>query len=214
MNNDRLTSVWILLGLLAMLAVLLMMLVWPARADGRLLIPAVYGEGQTSDALLETRISITPPSFNGHLMATASYTSYLPIITNVSPAEPLNTLIMLINAERQRHGLTPLRTNPILIQVAQAHSQSMMGQGFFDHTEPTTGTGPCERIASAGYVSQVCGENIAAGYPTALTVFQAWMNSPRHRANLLSPDFTEIGVGYAEGGYYRYYWTVDLARPQ
>jgi uncharacterized protein YkwD len=170
-------------------------------------------EVETSSALAETRVSITPSFFNGHLTATASYTSYLPIITNVSPAEPLNTLIVLINTERRKLGVPPLRMNPVLMQVAQTYSQIMREQGFFDHTDPSTGTGPCERIASAGYALRACAENIAAGYPTAQAVFQAWMNSSRHRANLLSPDFMEIGVGYTEGGYYHYYWTVDLACP-
>lgn len=210
--NSRLTNIWTLLGLLAMLTIPLMMLVWPARAGDHHSVPAVY-EVQASSVLLETRRSTIPPFFNGHLTATASYTSYLPIITNVSPAESLSALIMLINTERRKLGVPPLRINPILMQVAQTYSQVMRDQGFFDHADPTTGTGPCERIASAGYALQACAENIAAGYPTAQAVFQAWMNSPRHRANLLSPDFIDVGVGYAEGGYYHYYWTIDLACP-
>jgi len=213
--NSRLTNIWILLGLLTMLTIPLTTLVWPApaRADGHPTVLAMC-EAETSSALLEARVSATPSFFNNHLMATATYTSYLPIITNVSPAEPLDTLIMLINTERQKLGVPPLRLNPILMQVAQTYSQIMGEQGFFDHTDPITGTSPCERIASAGYALLACAENIAAGYPTAQAVFQAWMNSPRHRANLLSSDFMEVGVGYAEGGYYHYYWTVDLACPR
>ncbi|MDW8071279.1 MAG: CAP domain-containing protein [Anaerolineae bacterium] len=146
-------------------------------------------------------------------MTTASYTSYLPIIAHSSLAEPLYTLIELINAERQKHGLPPLRINSTLMQVAQMHSQNMAERDFFDHVDPATGMDACQRIASAGYAVRACAENLAAGYRTAQTVFQAWMHSPQHRANLLSPDFAEIGLGYAEGGRYGYYWTANLARP-
>ena len=55
-----------------------------------------------------------------------------------------------------------------------------------------------------------CGENIAAGFPTAAMVLMIWLNSDGHRANLLSPYFTEVGVGYVQGGHYDHYWTLDL----
>jgi len=58
-----------------------------------------------------------------------------------------------------------------------------------------------------GIAYKSAGENIAAGQSTPQQVVQAWMNSPGHRANILSRSYTRIGVGYAKGGSQRYYWS-------
>ena len=209
--NKGLKHGWILLGVFTL--TVLWTLVWPDYAEGH---PSTIGspEMRTSSVPSGTEVAITPSFGSGHLTITPPYTIYLPVITQAPLAEPLKTLLVLINTERQKRGLLPLKTNFILMQVAQAHSQNMAERDFFDHVDPATGLGPCERISSAGYAFWACAENIAAGYRTAEAVFQAWMRSSGHRANLLSPDFTEIGIGYAEGGRYRYYWTVNLARSQ
>src|SRR5919109_1185606 len=68
-----------------------------------------------------------------------------------------------------------------------------------------------DRDAVAGYTGwSAIGENIAAGYPTPEAVVAGWMSSPGHRANILSPNFTEIGIGLAQGGKYGSYWTQDF----
>lgn len=210
-TNSRSKNAWILLGLFTLTVSLA--LVWPDHVEGH---PATIGfhEVKISSVLSGDRTAIASSFRDGYLTITTPYTVYLPIITQAPLPEPLNTLLVLINTERQKHGLPPLRINSVLMQVAQAHSQNMAERGFFDHVDPATGLGPCERISGAGYAFRTCAENIAAGYRTAEAVFQAWMSSSGHRANLLSPDFTEIGLGYAEGGFYRYYWTVNLACPQ
>ncbi len=210
-TNSRSKNAWILLGLFAL--TVLLTLVWPDYAEGH---PSTIGspEMRTSSVRSGTEAAITPSFGSGHLTITPPYTIYLPVITQAPLAEPLNTLLVLINTECQKRGLLPLKTNFILMQVAQAHSQNMVERDFFDHVDPATGLGPCERISNAGYAFWACAENIAAGYRTAEAVFQAWMRSSGHCANLLSPDFTEIGIGYAEGGRYHYYWTVNLACSQ
>lgn len=212
-THNRVTHISIWLGLLAVLAMLLTLSIWPDYAEGHA-ATTTFPEVKASGALSNTQMVITPSLLANYLTATGHYTSYLPIIAQAPLPEPLNTLLTLINAERQRQGLPPLKINPILMQVAQAHTQNMVERGFFDHIDPATRMDACGRIASAGYALQACAENLAAGYSTAEGVFQAWMNSPSHRANLLSPNFTEIGIGYARGGQYHHYWTVDLARPQ
>ena len=55
-----------------------------------------------------------------------------------------------------------------------------------------------------GLAYRTAGENIAMGYPTPEAVVDGWMNSEGHRANILNPSFTVIGVGYVEQGHY---WT-------
>ena len=144
--------------------------------------------------------------------AVHTYTVFLPTVA-VSPA-PESQLVDLINAERTRRGLSALRVNPVLMQVAEAHSQDMADRNFFDHTNPD-GQAPWDRLDEAGYAWWTCGENIGGGYATPQALFTAWMNSTTgHREIMLSPDFTEIGIGYVAGGRYGHYWTADFARPQ
>jgi uncharacterized protein YkwD len=69
-----------------------------------------------------------------------------------------------------------------------------------------------DRDGQAGYTDwSDIGENIAAGYPTPESVVAGWMASPGHRENILSAQFTEIGVGMANGGgSYGMYWTEEF----
>jgi uncharacterized protein YkwD len=73
-----------------------------------------------------------------------------------------------------------------------------------------------DRDLQAGYANWTwVGENIAAGYPTPEAVVSGWMSSPEHRDNILSPDYTEIGVGVANGsGQFGTCWAEEFgARP-
>ena len=57
------------------------------------------------------------------------------------------------------------------------------------------------------------GENIAAGQQTAQAVMTAWMNSPGHRQNIMSPNYTQMGIGYSPGGNMSPYWSQMFIRP-
>lgn len=122
-------------------------------------------------------------------------------------------VIELVNIEREARGLHPLSYNEELTVAARLHSQDMGDQNYFDHTS-LDGREYYERIADAGYDYQSCGENIAAGYATPEAVVDAWMNSDGHRANILHPDYCDIGVGYAAvaGSHFYHYWTQDFGR--
>ncbi len=109
----------------------------------------------------------------------------------------------LTNKERQAKGLAPLARDEELRQVARAYSNDMLVRGFFDHTTPD-GLSIDERLENQyRHRVAVMGENIwsGSGYDPGQTVQLAkeivadWMNSPEHRENLLSPDFTHLGVG-------------------
>ncbi len=143
--------------------------------------------------------------------AAQTYTVYLPIVHGASTPE--EQLIGLINAERTRRGLSALRVNSVLMQVAEAHSQDMVNRTFFDHTNPD-GQDPGDRLDEARYAWGTWGETIGGGYTTPQAMFAVWMNSSGHRDILLSPNYTEIGIGYATGGRYGYYWTADFATPR
>jgi len=100
----------------------------------------------------------------------------------------------------------PLTMNPALRCAARKHSKQMVVSDFFDHTTPW-GEGPGDRIGGAGYNGFTWGENIAAGNSTAAATMDQWMTSDGHCANVMNPDFEDIGVGYYPGGGYGHYWT-------
>ncbi|MFF7522880.1 CAP domain-containing protein [Streptomyces pseudovenezuelae] len=121
-------------------------------------------------------------------------------------ARTADEVVVLTNRERARAGLPPLAVDPLLARAAQAYSTDMAVRAFYSHTSPE-GTQPWDRAAAAGSTRRSIGENIACGQRSAAEVVEGWMNSPGHRANILKPDFTHIGIGFAGGGPSGTYWT-------
>lgn len=115
-------------------------------------------------------------------------------------------VIRLVNQVRGNAGLHPLTINSTLSAAARLKSTDMRNNNYFSHTSPIYGT-PEQLLQRFGVDYRSLGENIAGGQPTPKDVMRAWMNSPGHRANILDPEFTDIGVGYAKGGSLRHYWT-------
>ncbi|MEU3936335.1 CAP domain-containing protein [Streptomyces sp. NPDC029044] len=115
-------------------------------------------------------------------------------------------VVDLTNRERARAGLPPLAADPLLTTAAQAHSADMVARAFYAHTAPD-GSRPWDRAAAAGSTRRTIGENIACGQRSPADVVEGWMNSPGHRANILGPGFTHIGIGFAGGGRAGTYWT-------
>ncbi|MEM7759978.1 MAG: CAP domain-containing protein [Cyanobacteria bacterium P01_A01_bin.40] len=130
----------------------------------------------------------------------------------------INQVLELTNAERAKAGLNPLTLNNQLAQAAQGHSDRMAEDDFFSHTG-ADGSSVSDRVQDTGYQYSRAGENIAAGQRTAEQVVQDWMNSPGHRANILNPEFTEIGIGYellendTGSVNYNHYWTQVFGTP-
>ena len=117
-----------------------------------------------------------------------------------------NQVVQLTNQERAKNGLKALTQDWELSRVARYKSVDMRDKNYFSHTSPTYGS-PFTMMKNFGISYRSAAENIAAGQTTAQEVVQAWMNSPGHRANILSGNYTHIGVGYAKGGSQRHYWT-------
>ncbi len=107
-------------------------------------------------------------------------------------------VLELINQERMANGqLPPLKGVAPLDTAAGTHSENMALRNFFDHCDLDTGDSPWDRMNAAGYTSfSSAGENIAAGYSTPQSVMSAWMASSGHRANILSSNYREVGIGY------------------
>ncbi|NEA31587.1 CAP domain-containing protein [Streptomyces sp. SID13031] len=104
----------------------------------------------------------------------------------------------LTNQARRSQGCSPLKLDSSLVEAAGSHASDMVRRHYMDHTNPD-GEDPGDRMARAGYSGSGWGENIAAGYSSAQKVFNAWMNSDGHRANILNCKFTKIGIGYDPG---------------
>lgn len=115
--------------------------------------------------------------------------------TNMSAAE----IMSVVNAVRQQHGLEPLHPKEALIKAAEAKANAMLEANTWSHNTPTQT--PWQFIDSEQYVYSLAGENLAKDFNRAEDVVEAWMNSPSHRQNLLSAEFTDTGIAVIEGSY-------------
>jgi uncharacterized protein YkwD len=133
-----------------------------------------------------------------------------------SEAAMAQQVLTLVNQERANNGgLPPLAWNTECADCAFQHSRDMDERNFFAHTNPD-GESPFDRMAAMGISYSAAGENIAAGYGTPANVMAGWMGSAGHRANILSTNFTEIGIGVrvsGGGSMYSDYWTQVFRRP-
>jgi uncharacterized YkwD family protein/spore coat assembly protein SafA len=121
-------------------------------------------------------------------------------------------VVRLVNIERSKQGLQPLKENWELSRVARYKSADMASKNYFAHESPTYGS-PFRMMESFGIKYSSAGENIAYGQKTPQQVMTAWMNSPGHRSNIMSPSFSQIGVGYATNKNGVPYWTQMFIRP-
>ncbi|WP_010677663.1 CAP domain-containing protein [Bacillus timonensis] len=110
-------------------------------------------------------------------------------------------VVKLTNNERAKYGLQPLKIDLKLSEVARTKSSDMKNNGYFSHTSPTYGS-PFDMMKQFGIQYRAAGENIAKGQRSPQEVVNAWMNSEGHRKNILSSNFTHIGVGHVDGNYW------------
>ncbi|RII12275.1 Cysteine-rich secretory protein family protein [Streptomyces sp. YIM 130001] len=127
-------------------------------------------------------------------------------LTPAGLSETAAEVVALTNAERAAAGLGRLAADGPLTAAAQAHSADMIARAFYAHTAPDGGE-PWHRAAAAGSTHRRVGENIACGQRSPAEVVQGWMDSPGHRANILTPEFSHLGIGFAGGGSAGTYWT-------
>lgn len=200
--------------------------------QGNRLASSVY-QGTTAEAIDYQNLGIGSyfvRVYQGNVAANTNYNLTLAVtsisdtaektvspISTTADSEPTltQTVIKLINYERIQAGLKPLSLNAKLNQSASSHSQDMAEKDYFNHTG-SDDSRVSDRIYNAGYHYSLAGENIAAGQSSAEEVVQAWMNSPTHRANIMSADYQETGISYYYWGNdtgnvnYYHYWTMDF----
>ncbi|GAP15019.1 uncharacterized protein with SCP/PR1 domains [Longilinea arvoryzae] len=116
-------------------------------------------------------------------------------------------IIERVNAERAKAGVAPLKSNEALSNASRYQANDMMADDYFNHDtyDRINGTlslvcGVWTRVSKYYAYDSAAGENIAGGQDTPEQAMNAWMASEGHRANILNPNFRELGVGYYHGG--------------
>lgn len=103
-------------------------------------------------------------------------------------------MVALINAERTFVGLSPLSENTLLDISAQKKACDMVDRRYYSHEDPD-GKHGWDVIKGVGYHYRFAGENLAEGFKTDGPAMERLMASPLHKKNILSKDFTEVGIG-------------------
>jgi uncharacterized protein YkwD len=126
----------------------------------------------------------------------------------------LREMAQALNAYRLANGLGAVAYSRTLEAAAGGHAEDMYLRSFFDHENPD-GEGPADRVIQLGFCQPtVVGENIAEGQTNVTEVQTGWERSPGHRANMLDPRFTFVGMGHYVSAQGREYWVQVFARSQ
>jgi len=169
--------------------------------DAALTVAGIYSEGKYIWLLL-AKPFVVPPARDA--------------------AKVANEVLLLVNEARskprrcgsERFGATnPLTLNDKLTLAALKHSQDMAKRGNASH-EGSDGSSPGDRATRAGYIWRDVGENVAAGQLNADEVVRGWLSSPHHCANIMAPEFVELGVAFAVNPTSKQgiYWTQVFGR--
>ncbi|WP_439574000.1 CAP domain-containing protein [Phreatobacter sp.] len=117
----------------------------------------------------------------------------------------------MISGFRRNNGRGLLAVDPLLMEVAEAQAGAMASADQVGVRTGPVGT----RLTTAGYRHRTAVENTSAGYLTLAEAFSGWRDSPPHRANMLNPAVSRLGIatGYRPGSRYRVFWAMVLAEP-
>lgn len=162
--------------------------------------------GKNGEAVINTPVYIgngiplIPDFFDLNKLEQKEVTFDLPVLRN--------ELIDLINADRKKVGLSEVRLDSSLNNMAQLHSEDMVARDFFGHINPD-GESPNDRRIKAGITTAV-GENLAQS-PTILYAHYGLMRSGIHRQNILDPAWTRVGLGIAQDKYDQLFVTEEFS---
>ena len=127
---------------------------------------------------------------------------------NLDINSSVQEIFQLVNRERAKYGLPALTLDNSLCQIANERANELMNEQ--DNTNDISHDGFDKYKPTILSTYRVCGENIGAGYNNATLVMKAWLDSNGHRENILSSDYTSIGIGIAKEKY-MYYFVQDFA---
>ncbi len=131
------------------------------------------------------------------IVVSTVHTTY-PAVLGSSIDMSAEKILELTNSHRDKEHLEPLTMNETLAEVASMKADYMFEKNFWAHNGPD-GTTPWYFFKKAGYTYIYAGENLARGFNDSDEVVNAWMNSPTHRENMLSPHYKEIGFAIKKG---------------
>ncbi len=119
----------------------------------------------------------------------------------------------MISGYRQNNGLSAVELDPVLMRIAQEQARAMAAR---DKLDQGTGRNFTGRVKASGFDAKVAAENIGAGYHTLAEAFSGWRDSPSHRANMLLPGATRMGIAavYTPSSKYKVFWSLILAAPE
>ncbi|MBU2158962.1 CAP domain-containing protein [Patescibacteria group bacterium] len=140
---------------------------------------------------------------SGLLLLQAAYVLQTMVVftqTNFLASVLPGVLSTLANEDREKNGVAALVPDELLAEAAQLKANDMAEKGYFSHVDPL-GRAPWYWLDQVGYSYTYAGENLAVDFKDSEDVEEAWMNSPTHRANIVKPQYTRIGIGTAEGEY-------------
>lgn len=109
-----------------------------------------------------------------------------------------NLLVSMTNEQRVSAGLQPFNEDTGLVSSAESKARHMLAHDYWAHDAPD-GTKPWPFIKASGYVYKAAGENLAMDFADDRSVVEAWMASPSHKANILSPTYQDIGIAVVKG---------------
>ena len=143
-------------------------------------------------SILATTLSLQPQAF-----LPSNDQNVLAYATNTS----VSGLLSATNTQRSNYGKSSLKLHSKLNSAAQAKANDMVARNYWSHVTPD-GKQPWWFITNAGYNYTAAGENLAYGFMSSGDTVTGWMNSPSHKANLLSGNYTEVGFGIANSASY------------
>lgn len=118
-----------------------------------------------------------------------------PIPWSSPPAGEFTIMAGLVNDARRDAGMKPVGYNDALALAAQRHAEDMAVNNYFSHVSLDGRTFE-DRIRAVSFRGDPAGENIASGFPDAVSTFNGWMASEHHRTNVLNSEFDLMGLGY------------------
>ena len=144
-----------------------------------------------------------------------------PVLEPTAQAARVLELVNAARAEARKCGhqsfapAPALKPSAVLAAAAAAHARDMAEHAELTHAG-SDGSKPAERITRAGYEWRASGENVASGQRNADAVVAAWLQSPGHCANIMEPNFTEMGVAFVQmpGANPNIYWAQSFATPR
>ncbi len=182
-DNSAVIGGIVALGLLAVLA--------GGKKGGSHSAPAKNTDTVSTPTQPTASTSPAPSNSNTSNSISNSTGSTAPSVSGLTADE--TKAFQLLNADRAANGLPALKINNSLVRLAEGYASDMINRKFFSHYNPE-GQSPFDRMRQAGISYRYAGENLAIN-TNVTTAETAFMNSSGHRANILSPNYTDVGIG-------------------